>query len=124
MVDVSIQKRPYNAEGDEIQVKFPTVATLETGNTENEIVLISQDGKNAIMPNMLDFMLKKLDEMLNPEGNITIQTFTHITFRGNTLLRWHQIIQQTIRKSIRLCTKLIVQFLDCHCSSKCPKNKA
>ena len=70
MVDVSIQKRPHNAEGDEIQIKFPTVSTLETGNTDNEIVLIAQDGNNAIMPKMLDFMLKKLDEMLIQEGNI------------------------------------------------------
>ena len=71
MVDVSIQKRPHNAEGDEIQVKFPTVSTLETGNTENELVMIAQDGNNAIMPKMLDFMLKKLDEMFNQEGNTT-----------------------------------------------------
>ena len=75
MVEVSIQKRPNNAEGDEVQVNFPTVTTLESGNTENEIVLISQDKNNAVMPNMLDFIIKKLDEMLNQEGKNTVRIF-------------------------------------------------
>ena len=68
LIDVGIQKRPQNAEGDAVQINFPTTDKLKNERTDNELVLCSQDGINVIMPNMLGFMIKKLDEMIAPEG--------------------------------------------------------
>ena len=68
LIDVGIQKRPQNVEGDAVLINFPTIQKLKNGDTENELVLCSQDGANAIMPNMLDFMIKKLKDMISPEG--------------------------------------------------------